>query len=95
MSEAVCPRCHSSFEASSARVLPGVLSELVSSPRFRAEKQLIDANANVLCPKCGLVFPSEAVRFFGILSPRGLRIFLGLFVAAFLAVVLYVLVATV
>jgi hypothetical protein len=31
------------------------------------------------------------VRFFGILSPRALKVFIGAFVAAFLGVVIYVL----
>ena len=94
MIKAICPQCHTSFLAASVRALTSIPNELLCAPPLRSELEIIESSSKVRCPKCGSIFHSEAVRFFGFLSPRQFRIFIGLFVAAFLAVVIYALVTT-
>ncbi|CAB1076023.1 hypothetical protein D1AOALGA4SA_3825 [Olavius algarvensis Delta 1 endosymbiont] len=45
----------------------------------------------VRCPNCGYEFKSEAVRFLGILSPKGLKIFFGLYVFGFICFAIWAL----
>ncbi len=56
-----------------------------------APEAWIDESAEVRCPACNHVFTSEAVRFFGVLSPKGLKILIRLFVFGFLVFAMFAL----
>jgi hypothetical protein len=53
---------------------------------------MVADDSMVRCPKCGNVFASGAVRFFGIVSPRGIKIIHLCIVGAVLLFVAYILV---
>ena len=93
MAKVICPKCDSNFEASQARTYKGLLADLRNSlhATYKAPEHRIDESSFVRCPDCGAEFKSEAVRYFGILSPKGVKILLGLFVFGFFCVALYVL----
>jgi len=93
MSEALCPKCGLRFEARDKRTYEGIMHDLnpaVQGAR-KAPEALIDESAQVKCPGCHEIFTSEALRFFGILSPKGLKILLALFTLGLFAFAMYVL----
>ena len=53
----------------------------------KSDSRWIDKSSTVICPHCGAQFKSEAIRFFGFLSPKGLNTTFGIwtFVILFLA----------
>ena len=73
----MCPRCGTVFNATHARVYPGILRDLFRTPMLRSIDRVIAESATVRCPQCGHRFASVAVRFFGVLSPLGLKTFIG------------------
>jgi len=67
MTEAeICPKCSTAFSAREALVSSGLhLTTNVFTDR--------DIVMKVRCPNCWHVFPARELRFFGFLSPNGLR----------------------
>jgi uncharacterized Zn-finger protein len=93
MSEVLCPKCGLRFEARDKRTYEGIMHDVniaVQGARKAAEVW-IDESAQVKCPGCNKLFTSEAVKFFGILSPKGVKILLALFAFGFFAFAMYVL----
>ena len=88
MAVAACPNCGANFEANRHRTYRGLLSDLVGGDvGFSVEKQIAGAS-RVRCPKCDAEFVSNAVRFFGFLTPRGmLWVVVGYFVAFLLGAI--------
>ncbi len=52
---------------------------------------LSDLDTRVRCPNCGSIFDTLAYRFFGFLSPRAMRRFVGMFFVAMLCAAVYFL----
>jgi hypothetical protein len=95
MKTATCPNCASKFKPSINRAYKGVVKDYrdyMHSGRKVPEKW-IDESSMVRCPNCGNEFKSEAVRFFGLLSPKGLKIFIGIYVFGFICFALWALVS--
>lgn len=90
MTIAVCPKCSVEFEAASNRAYFGMKN--LSRRGFVPFAQVVRENSKVKCPHCRFEFESDAVRFFGVLNPRGMRrllvILRTIFVMFFLAVAL-------
>jgi uncharacterized C2H2 Zn-finger protein len=93
MAETACPKCNARFAASKNRSYRGIKTDFIQRLHGgdTAPERWVDESSFMRRPSCGMQFKSEAVRFFGILSPKGLKIFIGLFVLAFLCIVLYIL----
>jgi hypothetical protein len=90
MEVASCRNCRHAFPVTQARVLPGLDKEVMAAT-YRSLDEAVSRGSMVRCPKCGMESQSSAVRFFGVVSPRALKLFVGLLIAAMLAFVLYVL----
>lgn len=74
-----CPKCDARFPGREA---------LARNPALEMLTGIGALDTRVRCPRCGNVFESESIRFFGFLSPRGLKILVGaLFAAIVLGVV--------
>jgi hypothetical protein len=86
-----CPRCGKQFSAATNRVHPNAVAEAISGKWIWTK---ITDSALVSCPRCSHRFPSNQVRFFGFLSLRQVRLLFLLYLAAFLAVALFVAVAS-
>ena len=67
-----CPKCGAHFYADEAWANRTVASLLPAG-----WEQL---DTQVRCPGCAQVFPAAAFRYFGFLSPRGLKIAVGLLI---------------
>jgi uncharacterized Zn-finger protein len=95
MKEAICPNCETLFDASKHRAYKGILADFREYTRIghRAPETWIDENSMVLCPNCGVTFKSEAVRFLGCFSPRGLKIFIGFGIFVFMCFALVSLIS--
>jgi hypothetical protein len=79
----------------SNRVERSIIRRLIGGqPHFSIEKNLRHDEL-VRCPNCRNEFVSEGIRYFGVLTPRGLRILLLLYLAGFLVVVAYIAVTRV
>lgn len=96
MREEVCPKCGLKFDAKARRTYGGIGHDLKKQVQavHKAPEAWIDESAEVKCPACNHVFTSEAVRFFGVLSPKGMKIIIGLFVFGFLVFAMFALVKT-
>ena len=97
MKTSKCPNCKSEFETAKARTYPGVAREFwdkfVTGRRgYEAPENEINRAALVECPKCHHQFVSEDVRFFGILSPKALKILFAVYVSAFIIIAIYIIV---
>ena len=53
----------------------------------------VDESSFVKCPSCKTEFKSESVRFFGFLSPVGMKIFIALFISGFIFISLWEIVS--
>jgi hypothetical protein len=93
MPKAVCPKCGLKFDATTQRTYRGIGHDLKKQVQgvYKAPEAWIYESAQVNCPGCNEVFTSEAIKSFGILSPKGLKIFIGLFMVGFLAFAMYAL----
>ena len=83
--QAQCPACHTEFPVSGNRSYEGLIREMFVS-KYRSPEDQIRNSSRVQCPHCGELFQSSAVRYFGILGPKGMRnlvIAIVLLVAAF------------
>jgi hypothetical protein len=82
VTEAACPKCAVEFEAASNRVYAGV------SPLTRRGYipfvEMVKEHSKVRCPACRFEFETDAVRFFGVLGPRGMRRLLIIFTTTFI-----------
>ena len=74
MDDEQCPKCGAMFPAERAWAKRS-LTMLLFAPTLQ------ELGARVRCPACGTEFPATEFRFFGFVSPRAMRIALGLFVA--------------
>ena len=93
MRETVCPKCRMKFEVRGHRTYQGIgqdIGKQVQSVQ-KAPEAWIDESAEVKCPGCNHAFTSEAARFFGVLSPKGMKILIGLFVFGFLVFAMFAL----
>ena len=68
-----CPHCGATVDVVANRVYPGLLRELISSDADASPEAQIESASLLACPTCGTQFQSDAVRFFGMLTPRGVR----------------------
>ena len=86
MKTAICPNCATEFKPSENRSYKGNVEDYRDCMKsgHKAPEKWIDESSMVRCPKCGDEFKSEAVRFLGVLSPRGLKILIGLYVFGFI-----------
>ena len=77
-----CPRCGAHFPPRAALVSSGLVlvGGLLTVP---------GVSTRVRCPGCGNEFSAQSIRFFGFLTPRAMRIVVGLFVAAIVLGALY------
>jgi len=70
-----CPKCGAHFPANDAwahrSALVGVLA-----PGWQS------LDTRVRCPGCAHVFPAEAIRYFGFLSPNGMKVVVGSIILA-------------
>ena len=91
-----CPNCKNEFETARARTYPGVARDFwdkfTGKRGYEAPENEIDRLASVECPQCHHQFPSEDVRFLGILSPKGLKILLIIYVSAFIVAAAYIVI---
>jgi hypothetical protein len=94
MKTTICPNCKEEFDANNARTSPSAVSDLLDKFTgklgYEGEK-MVERCASVECPRCHHQFPSEDVRFFGVLSPKALKIVLTIWIAAFVLIVFYIL----
>ena len=93
MNEAVCPKCGLKFNVKTHRTYEGIGHEIkvLVQGVYKAPEVWVDESAGVKCPECNHVFTSVAVKFFGILSAKGVKIFIGLFVFGFLIFAMFAL----
>jgi len=91
MTETRCPACNAIFDADENRKYEGISADFQERLQrvHTSPEKWVDESSLVSCPRCGNSFVSDSIRFFGIFSPRGLKILIGLFVLGFLGVVLY------
>ena len=68
-----CPHCRADVNVRANRVYPGILRDIVSANVDASPEAQIASASLVKCPKCGTQFSSNAIRFFGVLSPGGMR----------------------
>ena len=68
----VCPKCGAKFDPRGNRLYPGLLRDLVYGETASPESRIASASL-VKCPRCGTEFSSDAIRFFGMFSPTGMR----------------------
>lgn len=73
-----CPRCGAGFSARANRAHPNAIAEIFT-PKWVTTK--ITDSALVACPACQHRFPSDHVRFFGLLSLRQVRLMFAVYVA--------------
>ncbi|MEW6674204.1 MAG: hypothetical protein AB1427_21120 [Thermodesulfobacteriota bacterium] len=94
VTEAICPKCGLNFNAKFHRTYKGIGGDIKEQVQgvHKAPEIWIDESAQVICPGCNELFTSQAIKYFGILSPKGLKIFIGLFMAGFLAFAMFALV---
>ena len=95
MNEEICPNCNEVFNFQESRAYSAKrdLQDMIQKGH-KAPERWIDESSMVRCPNCGNEFKSEAVRFFGSLSPKRLKIFIGLFVFGFICFALWALVSS-
>jgi hypothetical protein len=95
MKTSICPNCKDEFETAKARTYPGVgrdfLDKITGKRGYEPAEHEVDRCAHVECPRCHQQFPSYDVRFFGILSPKALKIVLTIWVAIFVLIVFFIL----
>ena len=84
MDDEQCPKCGSIFPANRAWASRTV-AMLFIAPALQ------DLDTRVRCPSCGKIFQATEYRFFGFVSPKAMKISLGLFVVALLSFVIYFL----
>lgn len=87
-SHAQCPNCGTRFTAGEHRARSNLAAALLWEAPKSLELQL-DESVLVTCPNCSTSFRSDAVRLLGFLTPRQFKVLLTVFVAAFLAAVVY------
>ena len=93
MGTVTCPSCGASFDELANRYRTSLLAEVrakIPAPHHQAPEREIDEAASVTCPQCGAVFVGN-YRFFGFLSPRGMKITLGTFLLVCIAFIGYAL----
>jgi len=97
MKTAICPNCETHFRASESRAYKGVVNDYrdYMHAGHKAPEKWIDESSMVRCPNCGNKFKSEAVRFLGILSPKGLKIFFGFYVFAFICFAIWAILSAI
>lgn len=97
MSETICPECKTKINVNENRTYPGIDLDFIE--RFHqghtSPEKWIDESSIVLCPNCGVEFSCNAIRYLGVFSPKGFKIFLGLFVFGFLSFVIYLLIESI
>jgi len=81
-----CLRCGDEFSAAASRAYPNAIAEAFTIKWLSTK---ITDSALVACPKCGHRFPSNQVRFFGLLSLRQIRLGFLIYIAALTAVGLF------
>ena len=93
MNETICPVCGFKFQISSNRSYKGMKHDFEQQIRgnYRTPEKIIDDSSRVTCPKCSEVFSSDEVKSFGFLSPKNMKLFIGLFIASFFVFAMYVL----
>jgi endogenous inhibitor of DNA gyrase (YacG/DUF329 family) len=91
--ESKCPKCAASFDTARNRSYPSIAQELVVGSPKSPEQRIAEAS-RVKCPSCGFEFPSESVRFFGILGPRGMNRLMLAFVFGVVVAVAIMLIGT-
>ena len=96
MREAICPKCGLKFDAIAQRTYKGIGHDIKTQIQgvYKAPEVWIDESAQVSCPECDEVFTSQAVKYFGVLGPKGMKILIGLFVLGFLGVAMFALFAS-
>jgi uncharacterized C2H2 Zn-finger protein len=68
-----CPKCGVRFPAAEAWANRDSVLRLLYTV-------IASLDTRVRCPSCGFVFPATEVRYFGFLSPRGMKILFGVLV---------------
>jgi hypothetical protein len=69
--EETCPQCRAQFPADAAWAnRDGMLAFLYPA--------IAGLNTRVRCPRCGCIFTAEEIRYFGLLTPRGMKIVVGI-----------------
>ena len=82
MDDEQCPKCSSVFPASGAWANRDTL-------KWPFYQTLAELDTRVRCPRCGHVFQADSYRFFGFVSPRAMRAFVALSLAAAICFVVY------
>lgn len=89
--ETTCPECRTQFDPKKHRNYAGIKADF--EERFKQGHtppyKWIDKSSMVKCPKCGNEFIGNSIKYFGVLNPKRLKIFITLFVLGFLCVVFY------
>jgi len=85
MDDEQCPSCGAAFPADRAWANRSAKA-LFLAPALQ------DLDTRVRCPSCGVVFQARAFRFFGFVSPRTMKIVVGLFAALILVGAIYLLI---
>ena len=95
MQKAICPNCETNFDVNKHRRYKGIKQDFIDQLQKAhiPPEKWVDESSLVNCPKCKKIFISEGIRFFGILSPKGLKVVIGLFVAGFIIVAFYQILA--
>ena len=92
----ICPNCNAEFDAIKARTYPGLgrdfLDKFTGKRGYEPAEYEIDRSALVECPQCHHQFPSEDVKFFGILSPTAIKTAMAICISMFILVVLFTLI---
>jgi endogenous inhibitor of DNA gyrase (YacG/DUF329 family) len=91
MKKTICPECKTRFDPKKHREYAGIRADFEDrlNKVHTPPDKWIDESSMVKCPKCGNEFVSNSVKFFGILSPKGLKILITFYVLAFLCFALY------
>lgn len=87
MATSYCPACHTAFDPRLHLAAGGGLGQLFTSPPRASTDAVLEDNARVRCPSCGHEFVSQDLRFFGVLSIRGIRTVIAILVFCFLFIV--------
>lgn len=79
-----CPKCGAHFPANDAWAYRSALVGVLA-PGWQA------LDTRVRCPSCTHVFPAEAIRYLGFLSPNGMKVVVGAIIVAVILGVAYAL----
>jgi predicted nucleic-acid-binding Zn-ribbon protein len=82
MNEHKCTRCGNVFQMPGPPQPKDIL--------LTAQRHIpLESFTHVTCPKCGITELARERKFFGILSPRGLQILVGLFILGIIVATIY------